>query len=256
MEVSIDGVLLDALRASGMDDRLIAIHAAGVLAHDARSVRAMGVAGPGEATFEDDVVMAPIRLAHGVHWCGGQVRMVDAHRSLPGTALAAMQGRPLRDVVDHPAIPADVHVTGFRHEDTCRFQVGGGRRGDPVPVTIVETDARPTVLHLTTGDRLAAPVVRMWHDRATVTEIDTHSKTFHVLLGYVLLGCTFGYWAHSAGWTAEASVVTGVAATFVWLAMGVLAMCLGGKYVGDDDMPHLDYRMRARAFQESEGMRG
>lgn len=256
MMVRIDRVLLEALRTEGMSDRLIAIQAAGVLRHDARSVRAFHVAGPGEATFEDDVVMAPIRLAHGVHWCGGQLRMVQAQLSLPGTALASLEGMPLKAIVDHPAIPADVRITGVRHDDTSRFQVGGGPRNDPVDVTILETDAIAETLDFSVGMTAAAPFIRMWNDRETVRNVDDRSSTLRVMADYGLLGGVFGYWAHSDGWSITSSIAAGIMATFLWVVMGVISMSIGGKYVDDTHMPHVDYRAKARLAQREQGMRG
>lgn len=256
MMVRIDRVLLETLRTEGMSDRLIAVQAAGVLRHDARSIRAFGVAGPGEATFEDDVVMAPIRLAHGVHWCGGQLRMVQAHRSLPGTALASLEGMTLRTVIDHPAIPADVRITGIAHEDTSRFQVGGGRRSDPVDVTIIETDATPETLEVGAWMAAMSPFVRMWRDRETVKEIDDRSRTLPVIGYYVAIGFVFGYWAHSDGWSVASSIAAGIAAMLLWVVMGMIGMSIGGKYVDDSHLPHLDYRKKSRLAQEGQGMRG
>ena len=256
MDVLIDPVLLEALHAAGMGEREIAIHTAGVLVHDARSVRLMGVAGPGEATFEDDVVMAPVRLAHGVHWCGGMVRLVHAHRMLPAAVLESMTGRRLREVIDHPVIDPGVRVTGFRHEDASRFEIGWQIRHEPTDVTIIETDAVPVALNLSRLDRLAAPFVRAWQDRALVEELATRAKALNLLMSYALMGCMVGYWAHKWGQTVPASIVIGIAATVAWVGVGLVAMSLGGKYVDDDDMPHLEYRRAARDAQEAQGMRG
>lgn len=255
MDVMIDPVLLTSLRRAGMDDRTIAIHAAGVLRHDARSVRAMGVAGPGEATFEDDVVMAPVRLAHGIHWCGGMIRMTDAHRTLPAAVLEAAAGMPLSRIIDHPLIDGDVKITGHCEEEPGRFGVGGAWRTDAVPVTVILTDSQPTTLKLGRRSGFAAPFIRMWGDRAVVEEMSDRTKTVQHIAGYALLGCMIAYWMHQRGRDPAAAAAIGMGAAVAWMIIGIVAMTLGGKYLDDTAMPHVRYRRAAREAQKSEGMR-
>lgn len=264
-DVLIDALLLRHLRAAEVADDVIAAQADGVLRHNARAQRFIGDLCSGDASFEDDVVMCAVRLAHGIHWCGGHLRINARHVALPATIAATLVGRPIGTLIEHPLLDPALVITGVHHEDETRFDAGGGYKNNQtgVPsVLVVETDARPETVATSMSARIRAPWMRVWTDQALAAQGQDRDldkakiKTFYlrtmVVLGVasVIMGCAVAY-ATSLEKALIWSGILGVVYAVIWLP----PMVTGMTYKDQHGFAHLAFVRAMRLRQDAEGMR-
>lgn len=257
----IDAVLLRHLRTAGMSDAMVAAHAEGVAAQDARAQRSISAHCSGEATYGNGLIMCPVRLAHGIHWCGGELRMNRAHHSLPSTVENAVIGRPLRAILEHALLDPSIVVTGVRHEDDARFDAGGRAEGDP-RVVILETDAAPVAVASSGMSRLLAPWTHFWRDRVLVAEpgngiSSPWAAKRMVAMNSVGMAVMSGIGATAFGWThgAAGMAVWGLGGTILWMGATVIASNHGVTAKADFGLAHRIFQEGMRERQQAEGMR-
>lgn len=261
IDVKIDGPLLRHLREAGLTDKLTAAHCIRVLTGDARSQRAIAQHCSGDAAFEDDVVVAPIRIAHGIHWCGGQLRMVDAHAQIPSGIQEALIGRPLLDLIDMPGITDDVRIIGVRHDDTQRFDLYWRREDNP-RVTIVETDARPEIIGTDRISRMKAPWTRFVEDeRLIASEDGKPDRRMNIIRDIGLnIALQFGMMAvfmfnAMKGRGLAEGIVAAVFCGLAWVALMLIASNTRRDKRNVKGGAHLRFSREMRDRQVEEGMR-
>jgi len=261
----IDAVLLRTLRARGMSDGVIAARAAGVVAGDARAMRHLGADCSSETTSSDGVVMAAVRLAHGIHWCGGQLRINHAHNLLPEQVKASLPGMPLSTVIRHPLLDDTLRVTRVLNEDTWRFDAGGYSEGDP-KVTILETNAVPVVVESNRRSRVTARWQRVVDDQILVAAFgDRQTSRRSVVRTFVVNTLLLGVTLYVVAETCLRSAPMGLSAMQANLGAALITAAFtllmthlvvsGPSLTKPEGMAHYSHRKGMRARQMAEGMR-